>query len=67
MIEITVNGILMQINENTSMLTLLKEQNYDRSRVAVELNGNILPKAEYESRALAAGDKVEIVSFVGGG
>ncbi len=45
----------------------LKESGYDIKRVAVELNGDILPKAQYESTVLNDGDSVEIVSFVGGG
>ena len=45
----------------------LAESGYDIKRVAVELNGNILPKAQYESTFLQDGDSVEIVSFVGGG
>jgi len=36
-------------------------------RVAVERNREILPKAEYESTALAEGDELEVVEFVGGG
>ncbi len=44
----------------------LLEANYSLSRVAVELNGAILPKADYD-RKFADGDIVEIVGFVGGG
>jgi len=36
-------------------------------RVAVEHNGNIVPRAEWGSTALADGDRLEIVHFVGGG
>ena len=45
----------------------LSESGYDLKRVAVELNGDILPKAQYESVLLQNGDCMEIVSFVGGG
>ncbi len=45
----------------------LSESGYDLKRVAVELNGDILPKAQYESVLLQDGDCMEIVSFVGGG
>lgn len=45
----------------------LSESGYDLKRVAVELNGDILPKAQYESVLLQNGDYMEIVSFVGGG
>ncbi len=45
----------------------LAESGYDIKRVAVELNGEILPKTQYETTILQDGDCVEIVSFVGGG
>ena len=50
-----------------SVEKFLVDSGYDIKRVAVELNGNILPKAQYESTILNDGDRVEIVSFVGGG
>ena len=40
---------------------------YDPKRIAVERNGDIVPKARYEETVLCDGDSVEIVSFVGGG
>ena len=49
------------------MSQFLLESGYDVKRVAVELNGEILPKTQYESTVLQDGDSVEIVSFVGGG
>ena len=45
----------------------LRETNYNPNRVAVELNGEIVPKAQYGAAVLNDGDEVEIVSFVGGG
>ena len=45
----------------------LEYANYHPLRVAVELNGEILPKAKYAVTALKDGDEVEIVSFMGGG
>ena len=41
--------------------------NYDCRRIAVERNGDIVPKAQYEKTVLQDGDTVEVVSFVGGG
>ncbi len=46
---------------------ILSILNYDPKRVAVEINEEILPKAEYEDTFIKDGDTVEIVSFVGGG
>ncbi len=50
-----------------TVVEYLTERGYDIKRVAVELNGDILPKAQYDSTVLHDGDSVEIVSFVGGG
>lgn len=40
---------------------------YDMKRIAVEKNGEIIPKAEYSDTVINDGDNIEIVSFVGGG
>ena len=40
---------------------------YDMKRIATELNGDIVPKAQYGETVLQDGDSMEIVSFVGGG
>ncbi|MDO4399368.1 MAG: sulfur carrier protein ThiS [Coriobacteriia bacterium] len=53
--------------DGKSLAEYLAEAGYTRERVAVELNGDIVPKALYEETMLSAGDEVEIVAFVGGG
>ena len=45
----------------------LETTTYDPKRIAVEKNGDIVPKAAYGDAVLADGDVVEVVSFVGGG
>ena len=45
----------------------LSVNGYDIKRVAVEKNGDIVPKAQYDETVLQDGDTVEVVSFVGGG
>ena len=45
----------------------LEENHYQQNRIAVEINGKILPKSAYASVTLKEGDVLEIVSFVGGG
>lgn len=49
------------------LIEYLQESNYPLKRIAVECNGEIVPKAQYETKVLCDGDKIEIVSFVGGG
>ena len=45
----------------------LKSADYNPKRIAVERNGEIIPKSKYEETLLSDGDVLEIVSFVGGG
>lgn len=62
---ITVNG--EKLDFSGTVTELLDVLNYNGKRVAVELNENIVPKAEYDSTMISDGDKLEIVRFVGGG
>lgn len=64
---VKVNGERMESIIGKTVAEYLTMSGYDRRRVAVELNGDILPKARFESTVLHDGDNVEIVSFVGGG
>ena len=63
---VKINGELFDI-AGKSVAEYLKTTSYDAKRIAVELNGEIVPKAQYEETVLADGDSVEVVSFVGGG
>ncbi len=64
---IRVNGIPIENHDGTTIAQFLAENAYDPKRIAVERNGDILPKSQYESTVLQDGDCIEIVSFVGGG
>ncbi len=64
---VTVNGEKVENIAGKNIAEYLTESGYNIKRVAVELNGDILPKAQYESTLLQDGDSVEVVSFVGGG
>ena len=50
-----------------TMAAYLRDNDLETGRIAIEVNGEILPKAEYENYILADGDSCEIVNFVGGG
>ena len=54
-------------SDGKSVAALVESEGYDRTRVAVELNMEIVPKAMYDETILKDGDSVEIVGFVGGG
>lgn len=64
---ITVNGKDIEIAESLTIQEYLEQNHYQLKRVAVEMNGQIVPKADYASVILYSGDKLEVVSFVGGG
>lgn len=63
---VKINGVLFDI-AGKSVAEYLKTTSYDTKRIAVERNGEIIPKSRYEETVLADGDSVEVVSFVGGG
>ncbi|MCI8472827.1 MAG: sulfur carrier protein ThiS [Clostridiales bacterium] len=63
---VKVNGNPLDIAGKT-VAEYLAETDYDLMRIAVEQNGNIVPKAQYDAAVLNDGDALEIVSFVGGG
>jgi len=65
-VEILVNGE-RKVIEPCTVLGLLEGLGIDPRRVAVELNLEILPKADYGATTLRDGDRLEIVQFVGGG
>ena len=64
--DIAINGENRSVTART-VKELLESLDIDSKRVAVELNMEILPKADYVTRTIANGDRIEIVHFVGGG
>ena len=67
MATITVNGKPLSIREGETLPELLKAQGYRAEVIAVEYNGQALKKTAYTGTTLQDGDKLEVVSFVGGG
>lgn len=63
---VKVNGTWQDIAGKT-VTAYLQTTTYDRKRIAVERNGEIVFKAQYDNTVFKDGDNVEIVSFVGGG
>lgn len=63
---VKINGEAMDAAGKT-IAEYLATTKYDVKRIAVERNGDIVPKAQYAETVLLNGDSVEIVSFVGGG
>ncbi len=54
-------------HKDINLKEYLDKNGYDINRIAVELNGEILPKSKYSETVIKSDDNVEIVSFVGGG
>lgn len=64
---ILVNGEERQAKASDTVVDLLAALGLRNGRVAIERNLKILPRAEWEATKIAAGDRYEIVQFVGGG
>ncbi|MDY4920666.1 MAG: sulfur carrier protein ThiS [Phascolarctobacterium sp.] len=62
-----INGKNESLERNMTLAELLEQLGYRQNLVAVELNGQIVKRAEYVSTMITVSDKLEIVSFVGGG
>ncbi len=65
--DIQVNGNTETIPDGMTVAGLLEKKGVNPNRVVVELNRRILPREEYASTVLRAGDVMEVVTFVGGG
>ncbi len=65
--NIVVNGESREVPEGLSVTGLLAHLDLAPGRVAIERNLDILPRDHWASTLLAAGDRFEIVHFVGGG
>jgi len=57
----------MEFSDGLTVSALMDELGILEERVAVELNLNILPKRAFAETVLMDGDRIEVVSFVGGG
>jgi sulfur carrier protein len=66
-IEVVINGQTRTIVQGTTVATLIGELGLGDRRVAVERNLEVIPRAEHATTVLASGDRIELVTFVGGG
>lgn len=65
--RLTVNGEMREAPDKATLADLLALLGIEGKRVAVERNHEIAPKSQWAEIALAEGDRLEIVQFVGGG
>ena len=67
MAKIQLNGKKLKIRVNLSVRDLLKKYSLNEKKIAIELNGSIVPKKIYNIKKIKNNDKIEIVHFIGGG
>ncbi len=67
MAKIKLNGKKIKIQRNLSVKDLIKKYRLKENKIAIELNGTILPKDHYKNKKVKNNDKIEIVQFIGGG
>ena len=65
--KISVNGDEREIAQGTTVAQFVEGLRLGGARVAVERNDEIIPRSQYDVTALAEGDRLEVVTFVGGG
>jgi len=67
MIKITVNGREVEIDSPLTVEQLLDTVDVPPNYLAVEVNGDVVPREDYTVTTVGAGDQVEVVTLVGGG
>ncbi|MGE5493566.1 MAG: sulfur carrier protein ThiS [Actinomycetota bacterium] len=67
MLELTINGESRQFPEPLTVAGLTDQLGLTGKRIAIERNGEIVPKSQHANTPLVSGDKLEIVVAVGGG
>ncbi len=65
--QVIVNGKPCDVPDNVTVKDLVSHLGLSEGPVAVEINREIVPRAEHPKRIVASGDAIEIVHFVGGG
>jgi len=66
-VKVEVNGEERELARGTTVAALLRSLGLTPAQAAVERNGRLVPRAEHERTLLEAGDRIEVVTLVGGG
>jgi sulfur carrier protein len=67
MIQLIINGQTQHFDSALNVAQLLERMTLNNKRIAIECNGQIVPRSKFEEQILADGDQIEIVVAVGGG
>lgn len=65
--DITLNGKAESIEDDTTVAALIEARGLADKACAAEVNGVLVPKAQHDQTAITEGDRVELVTLVGGG
>jgi thiamine biosynthesis protein ThiS len=66
-ITVSINGEPRQLSSNVTVSALIEEMGLTGKRIALERNGEIVPRSTFATQRLSQNDKLEIVVAVGGG
>lgn len=66
-IAVVINGQARTVNEGTTVESLISDLGLGDRKVAVERNRTVVPRAQHATTVLVDGDRLEVVTFVGGG
>ena len=67
MITVSINGATRRFPQPVSVAALIEEMGLTGKRIALERNGEIVPRSTFAAQQLADGDRLEVVVAVGGG
>lgn len=67
MIQLTINGEVHQFDHPINITQFIDQNNLQGKRIAIERNGEIVPRSQFAEQYLADGDRLEVVVAVGGG
>ena len=66
-ITVSINGASRQLPDTNNVATLIEEMGLTGKRIALERNGEIVPRSRFATQQLTDGDRLEVVVAVGGG
>jgi sulfur carrier protein len=66
-VKLTVNGEEKTLPDGCTLARLVRELGLERNPIAIELNRQVVPRDRHAGTPLAEGDRIEIVTLVGGG
>jgi sulfur carrier protein len=66
-VQVTVNGALTEVPDGATVAALVAERSGGHDRVAVALNGDVVPRSRWTATPLSTGDRLEVLAPTAGG